>query len=153
MISVQTEDFDHGYEYQTLRDNVKSDGAIVTFTGLVRDFNVDGSVSSIYIEHYAGMTEKSLMAICAAAKKRWQLGHVRLIHRIGHIKSHEQIVFVGITSVHRQNAFDACQFIMDYLKTQAPLWKQEGTAQGMQWVASKMSDEESALRWLPNNVE
>jgi molybdopterin synthase catalytic subunit len=151
MISVQKEDFDHCVEYSQLKDNADSDGAIVTFTGLVRDFNIDGSVSSIFIEHYPGMTEKSLMDICSQAKKRWELGQIRIIHRIGLIQSSEQIVFVGVTSKHRQNAFDATQFIMDYLKTNAPLWKQEGTSKGMKWVQSKASDDKAAARWQDKN--
>ncbi|WP_395344483.1 molybdopterin synthase catalytic subunit MoaE [Ningiella sp. W23] len=147
MISVQEEDFDHCNEYQALRDNADSDGAVVTFTGLVRDFNLESSVSSIVIEHYPGMTEKSLLTICSEAKKRWQLGHIRLIHRVGLIASSEQIVFVGVTSKHRKNAFAACEFIMDYLKTSAPLWKQEGTPQGLKWVDSKASDNEAIEKW------
>jgi molybdopterin synthase catalytic subunit len=147
MISVQREDFDHCKEYQALKDNADSDGAIVTFTGLVRDFNIDGSVSSIMIEHYPGMTEKSLMNICSEASKRWELGHIRVIHRVGLIHSTEQIVFVGVTSKHRNSAFEATQFIMDYLKTSAPLWKQEGTSTGMKWVEAKSSDESAMKRW------
>lgn len=147
MIRVQHEDFDHGQQYQALRENADSDGAIVTFTGLVRDFNSDSSVSSLEIEHYPGMTEKSLMSICADARKRWDLGNIRVIHRVGTIKSFEQIVFVGVTSKHRKNAFEAAQFIMDVLKTSAPFWKQEGTAKGLQWVEAKASDEAAKQKW------
>jgi len=150
MISVQEEDFDHGAEYTALRDNADSDGAIVTFTGLVRDFNLSGSVSSIFIEHYPGMTEKSLMDICSQARKRWKLGGIRIIHRIGLIHSSEQIVFVGVSSKHRKSAFEAAEFIMDYLKTSAPLWKQEGTSRGLQWVDAKSSDEQAISRWQDN---
>lgn len=138
MISVQTEDFDHGLEYRVLRENADSDGAIVTFTGLVRDFNIGRSVSNIVIEHYPGMTEKSLMSICSDARKRWELGQVRIIHRVGTIEASEQIVFVGVTSKHRKDAFESAQFIMDVLKMKAPLWKQEGTAKGMEWVESEV---------------
>lgn len=134
MISVQRADFDHCEEYNALRKNSDGDGAVVTFTGIVRDFNKDGSVSSILIEHYPGMTEKSLMNICSEARQQWQLDNVRVIHRFGLIESSEQIVFVGVTSKHRKSAFEACQFIMDRLKTNAPLWKQEGTDSGMKWV-------------------
>ena len=151
MISVQQEDFDHCTEYEALRENADSDGAIVTFTGLVRDFNNDGSVSSINIEHYPGMTEKSSMNICSEARKRWDLGHIRLIHRVGLIESSEQIVFVGVTSKHRKNAFEATQYIMDYLKASAPLWKQEGTSEGLKWVESKASDEVAIARWYNKN--
>lgn len=147
MISVQTEDFDLGEEYKALRVSAQSDGAIVTFTGLVRDFNVDGSVSSIFIEHYPEMTEKSLRDICYKAKQRWQLGQIRIIHRIGLLVASEQIVFVGVSSTHRHNAFSAAEFIMDYLKVNAPLWKQEGTPEGMKWVVSKASDNNAIDRW------
>ncbi|MFT6269806.1 MAG: molybdopterin synthase catalytic subunit [Alphaproteobacteria bacterium] len=147
MISVQLADFDHSAEYNLLREKADSDGAIVTFTGLVRDFNVDGSVSGMLIEHYPGMTEKSLSDIVSQAKQRWDLGYVRLIHRVGVIAPCEQIVFVGVSSKHRKNAFEACQFIMDYLKTNAPFWKKEDTANGMEWVKAKESDEKAATRW------
>lgn len=151
MISVQQEDFDHSTEYNALRENADSDGAIVTFTGLVRDFNIDGSVSGIFIEHYPGMTEKSLMQICSETRKRWDIGQIRLIHRIGEIESSEQIVFVGVTSKHRKNAFEATQYIMDYLKASAPLWKQEGTPKGMKWVATKPSDQAAITDWNSKN--
>ncbi|MFT5282545.1 MAG: molybdopterin synthase catalytic subunit [Kangiellaceae bacterium] len=147
MISVQSEDFDHSAQYKLLREKADSDGAIVTFTGLVRDFNDDGSVSGMQIEHYPGMTQKSLNDICLQAKKRWDLGQVRVIHRVGVVAASEQIVFVGVSSKHRKNAFEACQFIMDYLKTSAPFWKQEGTANGMKWVKAKESDKKAAARW------
>lgn len=148
MINIQQEDFDHGEEYNKLRQHADSDGAIVTFTGLVRDFNQDSSVSAINIEHYPGMVEKSLMHICANARKRWELGQIRVTHRVGLIEASEQIVFVGVSSQHRKNAFDACEFIMDYLKTSAPFWKKEGTPNGMKWVANKNSDEEAVKRWF-----
>ncbi|GAA0859268.1 molybdopterin synthase catalytic subunit MoaE [Aliiglaciecola litoralis] len=148
MISIQKQDFDHCSEYNQLRDNADSDGAIVTFTGLVRDFNQDGSVSIIDIEHYPGMTEKSLMSICSEARNRWQLGQVKVIHRIGPIAATEQIVFVGVSAKHRKDAFNACEFIIDYLKTSAPFWKQEGTPTGMKWVKSNTSDTEAMTRWF-----
>lgn len=151
MISVQEADFDHSIEYKALRENADSDGAIVTFTGLVRDFNLDGSVSSILIEHYPGMTEKSLMHICSQTRKRWEVGQIRIIHRVGHIKSSDQIVFVGVSSKHRKNAFEATEFIMDFLKTSAPFWKQEGTTKGMRWVESKATDEKAMARWNEKN--
>jgi molybdopterin synthase catalytic subunit len=147
MISVQTEDFNISDEYQILREGDTSHGAIVTFTGLVRDFNDAGSVAVIRLEHYPGMTEKSLMNICSEARRRWELGQIRLIHRVGVIEANEQIVFVGVSAKHRQNAFEAAEFIMDYLKTEAPLWKQEGTASGMKWVKSKKSDQDAISRW------
>lgn len=147
MISVQTEDFDHSEQYQALRNSASSDGAIVTFTGLVRDFNADGSVSSIFIEHYPEMTQKSLQEIYLIAKQKWELGQIRIIHRIGMLEASDQIVFVGVSAKHRQNAFSAAEFIMDYLKVSAPFWKQEGTAEGMKWVASKTSDFNAMNRW------
>jgi molybdopterin synthase catalytic subunit len=147
MISVQTQDFNLGHEYEMLKQEAGGDGAIVTFTGLVRDFNDDGSVSMIRLDHYPGMTEKSLMNICSTARKRWQLGQIRVIHRIGVIEASEQIVFIGVSAKHRKNAFEAAEFIMDYLKTSAPLWKQEGTTSGMKWVESKKSDQDAIARW------
>lgn len=147
MISIQSADFDHGTEYQSLKGSCDSDGAIVTFTGLVRDFNQDSSVSSIQLEHYPGMTEKSLMAITTQARRSWELGQIRIIHRIGNIESSEQIVFVGVTAKHRKNAFEACQFIMDYLKNKAPIWKQESTPNGMKWVEPKESDQQATKKW------
>lgn len=148
MISVQYEDFDHCQEYRALQDEADGDGAVVTFTGLVRDFNNDGSVSAIHIEHYPGMTEKTLMNICNKARERWEIGALRIIHRIGTIEPQGQIVFVGVTSKHRKSAFEACEFIMDYLKTSAPFWKKEGTNEGMKWVESKSSDRQAMERWF-----
>jgi molybdopterin synthase catalytic subunit len=147
MITVQAADFDQAHEYQTLRQSSDGVGAIVTFTGLVRDFNEDGNVSSLYLEHYPGMTEKALMNICSAARKKWPLGQIRVIHRIGQLDANEQIVFVGVTSAHREAAFAGAQFIMDFLKTQAPLWKQEVSAGGTKWVAAKDSDSQAADKW------
>lgn len=147
MISVQTEDFDIGQEYARLRQSADSDGAIVTFTGLVRDFNQSGSVSALFIEHYPGMTENALSAICEKARARWELGQIRIIHRVGDIKADEQIVFVAVSSKHRKNAFEASEFIMDYLKKDAPFWKKEATEQGMQWVEQKATDLNAAERW------
>ena len=144
---MQTEDFDHCIEYKALRENADSDGAIVTFTGLVRDFNIDRSVSNIVVEHYPGMTEKSLMNICSDARKQWELGQVRIIHRVGTIEASQQIVFVGVTSKHRKDSFEAAHYIMDALKTKAPFWKQEATSKGMEWVASKASDEAAYKKW------
>jgi molybdopterin synthase catalytic subunit len=151
MISIQHEDFDLNYEYQQLRENSDSDGAIVTFTGLVRDYNADGSISGLFIEHYPGMTEKSLMDICVLAKNNWPLGQTRVIHRIGQLDVNEQIVFVGVSSAHRAAAFAGAQFIMDYLKTQAPLWKQENSAKGSRWVEAKISDITTANKWKPTS--
>ncbi|GAC24399.1 molybdopterin synthase catalytic subunit [Paraglaciecola mesophila KMM 241] len=147
MISIQHEDFDLNHEYLQLRDCNDGDGAIVTFSGLVRDYNADGSVSGLFLEHYPGMTEKSLMDICVQARAKWPLGQIRIIHRIGQLNANEQIVFVGVTSAHRAAAFSAAEFIMDYLKTQAPIWKQEHSAKGPKWVEAKDSDVTAANKW------
>ena len=139
MISIQFEDFDHATEYQHLKDFARSDGAIVTFTGIVRDFNDDDDVTGIELEYYPQMSQKALEQICDEAKQRWPLGAVRM--------ADEQIVFVGVSSTHRKAAFESCQFIMDYLKKRVPLWKKEFTNDSSAWVASKASDDDSAKRW------
>lgn len=147
MISVQQADFDMGHEHQALtKDNVK-DGAIVTFVGLVRDFNQGNEVSGLYLEHYPGMTQKALEEIVTQAKERWQLGRVRVIHRIGELALGDQIVFVGVSAMHRGSAFDAAEFIMDYLKTKAPFWKKELSGENTYWVEARESDNEKAQEW------
>ncbi len=151
MIRIQHEDFSHEVEYNKLREKADGDGAIVTFTGLVRDINDVGNVASMFIEHYPGMTEKSLMQICLKARKHWELGQLSIIHRIGHLHAREQIVFIGVTSTHRKNAFEASQFIMDYLKKSATLWKSEVTASGKKWVESKTSDAAAFEKWFETN--
>ena len=135
------------HEYQTLIVDAKSEGAVVTFTGLVRDLNQGNQVTSLTLEHYPGMTEKSLAEIVEQAKTRWPLGKVRLIHRVGELALADQIVFVGVTSKHREAAFDACQFIMDFLKNRAPFWKKEVTEQGEKWVEFNEKDKLAADRW------
>lgn len=150
MISIQQEDFCHGTEYKALRARASSDGAIVTFSGIVRDYNDSADVLGIELEHYPGMTEKALEQICENARKKWPLGQIRVIHRVGKIMADEQIVFVGVSSRHRKSAFAAAQFIMDYLKAQVPIWKKEITPEQSVWVAAKASDEKAALRWLTN---
>jgi molybdopterin synthase catalytic subunit len=147
MISVHHEDFNFAEEYQTLVKDNRSDGAVVTFVGLVRDFNEGSSVNGLFLEHYPGMTENSLKDISCQAKERWSLGRVRIIHRIGQLELGEQIVFVGVTSMHRKSAFEACEFIMDYLKTQAPFWKKETTQAGERWIEAKQSDQQQADKW------
>lgn len=147
MISVQTADFDMANEYQSLIVDAKSEGAVVTFTGLVRDLNQGNQVTSLTLEHYPGMTEKSLVEIVEQAKTRWPLGKVRLIHRVGELALADQIVFVGVTSKHREAAFEACQFIMDFLKNRAPFWKKEVTEQGEKWVDFNEKDRMAANRW------
>ncbi|MGM0481481.1 MAG: molybdopterin synthase catalytic subunit MoaE [Pseudomonadota bacterium] len=143
-IKVQTEDFDLATEYNHLKGGHKS-GAVVTFSGLVRDD--DGQLLGLELEHYPGMTEKSLSNIADVAKTRWSLNDVSIIHRVGYLKVNEQIVFVGVASAHRQSAFEAANFIMDYLKTQAPFWKKEHHTHGEAWVAAKESDQQAADQW------
>jgi molybdopterin synthase catalytic subunit len=146
-ISVQSQDFDFAYEYQKLRDSSHSDGALVTFVGLVRDMNLEMSVSGLFLEHYPAMTEKVLNGIVEKARAKWQLGSVSIIHRVGQLKVSEQIVFVGVTSQHRQSAYHANEFIMDFLKTQAPFWKKETTIDGDRWIEAKSSDMEKSKNW------
>lgn len=148
MISIQTEDFSQGFEYEAMRERAISDGAIVTFTGIVRDFSEDDKVIAIELEHYPQMTERSLCDICEKGRKKWPLSEIRVIHRIGKILAHEQIVFVGVSAKHRQAAFEACQFIMDFLKNDVPLWKKEIGPNQSVWVKPKDSDKHSTQRWL-----
>jgi molybdopterin synthase catalytic subunit len=146
-ISVQTQDFDFAHEYQKLRNSSDNDGALVTFVGLVRDMNLDQSVSGLFLEHYPAMTNKVLTQIVEQAKNKWQLGSVSVIHRVGQLNVSDQIVFVGVTSQHRQSAYQANEFIMDFLKTQAPFWKKETTNQGDKWIEAKTSDVEKVKGW------
>jgi len=146
-ICVQSEDFDFAHQYQKLRDSNNSDGALVTFVGLVRDMNLQQSVSGLFLEHYPAMTEKVLINIVDKARAKWQLGSVSIIHRIGQLQVSEQIVFVGVTSQHRQSAYHANEFIMDFLKTQAPFWKKETTTEGDKWIEAKASDMDKSRRW------
>ncbi|KEI73116.1 molybdenum cofactor biosynthesis protein MoaE [Endozoicomonas elysicola] len=147
LISIQVEDFNLGHEYERLEGN-KSSGAIVTFTGTVRDMNLGDEVGGLFLEHYPGMTEKALQEIIDEAMERWELQVVRVIHRIGQMHPGDRIVFVGVVSAHRKEAFAACEFIMDYLKTRAPFWKKETTPEGDRWVDERESDQEAADRWL-----
>ncbi|MGM7318312.1 molybdopterin synthase catalytic subunit MoaE [Idiomarina sp. ST10R2A5] len=144
-VRVQQEDFDLTTEYQRLAQN-KQCGAVVTFTGLVRD-SVEGGLRGLELEHYPGMTEKALTDIVEEAQKRWDLHGVTVIHRVGYLALNEQIVMVAVASGHRQAAFSAASFIMDYLKTQAPFWKKEHTEEGEHWVEAKQSDQQAAEQW------
>ncbi|MFT4939975.1 MAG: molybdopterin synthase catalytic subunit [Paraglaciecola sp.] len=146
-VSVQQEDFDLAQEYQALRHDNQSDGAIVTFVGLVRDFSQGEEVKSLFLEHYSGMTEKCLEQIVAQARTKWALGRIRVIHRYGQLALAEQIVMVGVSASHRKSAFEASEFIMDYLKTQAPFWKKEVTRSGEKWLEAKQSDRDEADKW------
>jgi molybdopterin synthase catalytic subunit len=145
-ISVQFADFSLKHEAEALRSD-NGVGAIVTFSGLVRDMHEDRSVSGLFLEHYPGMTEKSLQAIAQEAQDRWPLLAVTIIHRIGELKAGDQIVFVGVSSAHRSAAFSACEFLMDFLKTRAPFWKKSLQKDGEHWVEAKDSDEAAAERW------
>ena len=173
-VRVQYEDFDAGFEIARLRANNPKVGAVATFIGVVRDLNEGAAVgsimgsppgasqpppagardelgaarlSSLTLEHYPGMTEKSLASIAEQAKTRWNLLDVLIIHRVGTLAPTDQIVFVATTSSHRGDAFAACQFVMDYLKTDAPFWKKETTDAGMRWVDARDSDAEALERW------
>lgn len=146
-IAVQENDFNVADEYQRLCDDNVDDGAVVFFVGRMRDLNVGDKVSRMSLEHYPGMTEKTLTAIVDQALKRWPINRVCLVHRIGEFLPADQIVFVGVSSPHRQAAFSATQFIMDFLKTQAPFWKKEITERGARWVDAKQSDSEQVKHW------
>jgi len=147
LISVQTDDFDVSTEMQRLRQDNASIGAIVSFVGLVRDLNEGNVVSTMKLEHYAGMTEKSLADIAEQAKARWPLQGITIIHRVGELQPTEQIVLVLTASAHRHAAFASAEFIMDYLKSQAPFWKKEETPEGAHWVDARESDEVALARW------
>lgn len=142
MIRVQQADFVVADEYHNLQQSGIA-GAIVTFSGLVRDFAGDAG-ESFFLQHYPGMTESVLNKIVSQAESRWPLLAVTVIHRVGHLQAGDQIVFVGVSSAHRKTAFAACEYIIDVLKTEAPFWKKEGS----QWVAAKQSDQAAADRWL-----
>jgi len=145
-VRVQHEDFDVGAEIAALRSNNPKIGAVASFIGIVRDLNEGAAVGSITLEHYPGMTEKSLASICEQAKARWTLGEVLIVHRVGTLAPADQIVLVVTTSSHRGDAFSACQFVMDYLKTEAPFWKKETTEDGMRWVDARDSDAQARER-------
>ena len=145
MLSVQTEDFDVSKEYEMLRQNADTAGAIVSFVGLVRD--TEQKLKAMVLEHYPGMTESAIEQIVGSAKQRWQIDEPRIIHRVGELKAGDQIVFVGVSSAHRGDAYQACEYIMDQLKTRATLWKKEITETGEKWLNSKSSDIERAKRW------
>ena len=148
-VRVQQEDFDIGAEIVAFRGADPGIGAIASFIGLVRDVNDGAAVAGMTLEHYPGMTEKALEKIVAEAKARWDVMEALVVHRVGELKPTDQIVLVIVTGAHRGEAFAACEFIMDYLKTRAPFWKKEQTPQGTRWVESRTSDDEAAQRWEP----
>jgi molybdopterin synthase catalytic subunit len=146
-VRVQTDDFDIGAEIATLRKGDAKIGAIASFIGLVRDTNEGDRVATMTLEHYPGMTEKALEEIVAQAKSRWDIYDALVVHRVGRLLPLDQIVLVVVTSAHRGDAFAACEFLMDYLKTQAPFWKKEDTDHGARWVEARESDDAAAARW------
>lgn len=146
-VRVQNEDFDLTTEVARLRAQRPSIGAIVCFIGTVRDLNDGSAVAGMELEHYPGMTEKSLETIAETARQRWPGIDVLIVHRVGKLYPSDQIVLVAVTATHRGEAFAACEFVMDYLKTQAPFWKKETTPEGAHWVDARGADDEALARW------
>jgi molybdopterin synthase catalytic subunit len=146
-VRVQTEDFDAGAEIARMRRDNPKIGAIAAFVGVVRDLNEGDAVAGMTLEHYPGMTERSIEAIVAEAKTRWHVLDALVIHRIGSLAPTDQIVLVVVAASHRGEAFAACEFLMDYLKTRAPFWKKERVAGGSRWVEARATDDEAAARW------
>lgn len=146
-VSIQTPDFDLSAEVAALRAGDARVGAVCAFVGTVRDRNDGQSVSTMELEHYPGMTEKAIEAMIDAAHQRFDVHGVRVIHRVGVLQPQDQIVLVAVTSAHRGEAFKACEFLMDYLKTQAPFWKKEQTPDGARWVDARVSDDAALARW------
>ena len=151
MIRVQAEDFDIGNEISIITNQNQNIGGICSFTGLVREFNPNSKIQAMTLEHYPGMTEKQLSKIENEAHERWDLSDSLIIHRFGCLKPKDRIVLVITASAHRKAAFDSCQFLMDWLKTQAPFWKMEETATGSHWVAAKSSDDLEVEKWSAKN--
>jgi molybdopterin synthase catalytic subunit len=146
-VRVQAEDFDVAREIAELRAGNPKVGAVAVFIGIVRDLNDATEVRTLTLEHYPGMTEKALAGIVAEAAARWDLCDARVVHRVGTLAPTDQIVLVAVSSAHRGDAFAACEFIMDYLKTRAPFWKKEVTPAGERWVEARASDDDAAARW------
>jgi molybdopterin synthase catalytic subunit len=146
-VRVQREDFDAGREIGQLRAADPKIGAVAAFIGVARDVNDGDAVATLTLEHYPGMTERALEEICAQARARWNIADVLVIHRVGELRPTDQIVLVVVTSAHRGEAFFACEFVMDYLKTEAPFWKKEATADGTRWVDARDADEHARARW------
>ena len=146
-VRVQAEDFDAGREIALLRQGNPQVGAVAAFIGVVRDMNDGKAVADMVLEPYPGMTEKSIAGIIQQAKSRWNIFDALVIHRIGRLKPLDQIVLVVVTGAHRGDAFAACEFVMDYLKTSAPFWKKEQTPDGARWVEARASDDIAAERW------
>jgi molybdopterin synthase catalytic subunit len=152
-VRVQQEDFDLGAEVARLRAGDPRIGAVVTFVGTVRDLNEGAKVAELELEHYPGMTERALQDIVEQARSRWPLYGALVVHRIGPMLPMEQIVLVAVSSAHRGEAFAACEFIMDYLKTEAPFWKKEQTPDGARWVDARVSDDAAKAKWAEGRTE
>jgi molybdopterin synthase catalytic subunit len=146
-VQIQTQDFDLSHEVAQLRAGQPAVGAVCSFIGTVRDRNVGDQVSSLELEHYPGMTEQSIQGMMAEAAERFDILGARVIHRVGLMQPLDQIVLVAVTSAHRGESFQACEFLMDYLKTQAPFWKKEATPGGHRWVDARVSDDKALARW------
>jgi molybdopterin synthase catalytic subunit len=146
-VRVQTGDFDIGAEIAAMRRGDPKVGAVASFIGVVRDLNENDRVAEMTLEHYPGMTEKALEKMVAEARSRWEIYDALIIHRVGTLKPGDQIVLVVVTGAHRGEAFEACEFLMDYLKTRAPFWKKERTAAGVRWVEARESDDAAAECW------
>jgi molybdopterin synthase catalytic subunit len=146
-VCIQAEDFDVGHETHTLRIEDGGVGAIVAFVGTVREHSGGQAVSGMELEHYPGMTEAAIEAMVDAAFARFDIRAAKVIHRVGRLQARDQIVLVLVTSAHRGQAFQACEFLMDYLKTQAPFWKKEHTPEGAHWVDARVADDEALARW------
>ena len=146
-VSIQTEDFDQSVEVGELRKNDTRVGAVCSFIGTVRDRNDGLSIKSMELEHYPGMTEKAIEAMIDEALKRFDIFAARVVHRVGLLQPLDQVVLVAVTSRHRGESFKACEFLMDYLKTQAPFWKKEQTPEGARWVDARVSDDAALAKW------
>jgi len=146
-VSIQTGDFNLAEEIAVLRANDKRVGAVCSFIGTVRDRNDGSDVSSMELEHYPGMTEKAIEAMIDEAMVRFDIFGARVIHRVGLLQPLDQVVMVAVTSAHRGESFQACEFLMDYLKTQAPFWKKEQTPEGARWVDARVSDDAALAKW------
>jgi molybdopterin synthase catalytic subunit len=151
-VRVQEAAFDIGAEIDALRAGDPRIGAVATFVGTVRDVNEGASVAAMTLEHYPGMTERALADIVAEAKARFDILDVLVVHRVGRLAPGDAIVLVAVTGTHRGDAFAACEFVMDYLKTRAPFWKKEATPQGERWVEARASDDAAAQRWQPDDA-
>lgn len=146
-VAIQTHDFDLAQEIATLRAEDPRVGAVCSFVGTVRDRNDGSAVASMELEHYPGMTEKAIEAMIDEAQRRFDILGARIVHRVGLLQPRDQIMMVAVVSAHRGQSFQACEFLMDYLKTQAPFWKKEQTPEGARWVDARVADDQALARW------